>query len=98
MQHSCQQLWLLPLCTFRFPYLIPSSLIGIIKLKNNGDFFLANEGKRPIYVDGSPVLCGSKWKLCNNSVVEVSPEGKRLTEPWTGEFLVQGLSFGLLAM
>ncbi|KAH0629252.1 hypothetical protein JD844_011189 [Phrynosoma platyrhinos] len=45
---------------------------GVIKLKNNGDFFLANEGRRPIYVDGRPVLCGSKWKLSNNSVVEVS--------------------------
>ncbi|XP_070596527.1 microspherule protein 1 isoform X1 [Erythrolamprus reginae] len=45
---------------------------GVIKLKNNGDFFLANEGRRPIYVDGRPVLCGSKWKLSNNSVVEIA--------------------------
>lgn len=46
---------------------------GVIKLKNNGDFFIANEGRRPIYIDGRPVLCGSKWRLSNNSVVEVSP-------------------------
>lgn len=46
--------------------------IGVIKLKNNGDFFIANEGRRPIYIDGRPVLCGSKWRLSNNSVVEVS--------------------------
>lgn len=45
---------------------------GVIKLKNNGDFFIANEGRRPIYIDGRPVLCGSKWRLSNNSVVEVS--------------------------
>lgn len=45
---------------------------GIIKLKNNGDFFIANEGRRPIYIDGRPVLSGNKWKLNNNSVVEVS--------------------------
>ena len=46
-------------------------LAGIIKLKNNGDFFIANEGRRPIYIDGRPVLSGNKWKLNNNSVVEV---------------------------
>ncbi|CAG5118302.1 unnamed protein product, partial [Candidula unifasciata] len=45
---------------------------GIIKLRNSGDFFIANEGKRPILVDGRPVLAGSKQKLCNNSVVEIS--------------------------
>ncbi|XP_060067337.1 microspherule protein 1-like [Ylistrum balloti] len=45
---------------------------GIIKLRNNGDFFIANEGKRPIYIDGRPVLVGNKQKLCNNSVVEIS--------------------------
>lgn len=46
-------------------------ITGIIKLKNNGDFFIANEGRRPIYIDGRPVLSGNKWKLNNNSVVEV---------------------------
>uniref|UniRef100_A0A8C9GNN3 Microspherule protein 1 n=1 Tax=Piliocolobus tephrosceles TaxID=591936 RepID=A0A8C9GNN3_9PRIM len=50
---------------------------GVIKLKNNGDFFIANEGRRPIYIDGRPVLCGSKWRLSNNSVVEVSWGGGR---------------------
>ncbi|XP_043537825.1 microspherule protein 1 isoform X1 [Chiloscyllium plagiosum] len=45
---------------------------GIIKLKNNGDFFVANEGRRPIYIDGRPVLSGNKWKLNNNSVVEIA--------------------------
>ncbi|EHB00528.1 Microspherule protein 1 [Heterocephalus glaber] len=50
----------------------PSASIGVIKLKNNGDFFIANEGRRPIYIDGRPVLCGSKWRLSNNSVVEIA--------------------------
>lgn len=50
---------------------------GVIKLKNNGDFFIANEGRRPIYIDGRPVLCGSKWRLSNNSVVEVSQGWRR---------------------
>ncbi|KAL5005836.1 hypothetical protein ScPMuIL_016994 [Solemya velum] len=45
---------------------------GIIKLRNNGDFFIANEGKRAIYIDGKPVLAGNKQKLNNNSVVEIS--------------------------
>nr|KAG5714842.1 hypothetical protein BaRGS_000330 [Batillaria attramentaria] len=45
---------------------------GVIKLRNNGDFFIANEGKRPIHIDGKPVLAGNKQKLFNNSVVEIS--------------------------
>ncbi|XP_076456500.1 microspherule protein 1-like [Babylonia areolata] len=45
---------------------------GVIKLRNNGDFFIANEGKRPITVDGRPVLAGYKQKLGDNSVVEIS--------------------------
>lgn len=53
-------------------FLFLSASTGVIKLKNNGDFFIANEGRRPIYIDGRPVLCGSKWRLSNNSVVEVS--------------------------
>ena len=45
---------------------------GAIKLRNNGDFYIANEGKRPLYIDGKPILTGNKQKLNNNSVVEVS--------------------------
>ncbi|XP_077644826.1 microspherule protein 1-like [Lonchura striata] len=45
---------------------------GVIKLKNNGEFFIANEGRRPIFIDGRPVLGGCKWKLCNNSVLEIA--------------------------
>ncbi|XP_061170163.1 microspherule protein 1-like [Saccostrea echinata] len=45
---------------------------GIIKLRSNGDFFIANEGKRPFYVDGKAILAGNKQKLNNNSVVEIS--------------------------
>lgn len=45
---------------------------GTIRLRNNGDFFLSSEGKRAIYVDGRPILAGNKYRLNNNSVVEVS--------------------------
>lgn len=44
---------------------------GTIRLRNNGDFFLAAEGKRPIMVDGRPLLNGNKTRLNNNSVIEV---------------------------
>ncbi|MBW02918.1 Microspherule protein 1, partial [Eschrichtius robustus] len=44
---------------------------GVIKLKNNGDF-IASEGRRPIYIDGRPALCGSKWRLSNSSVLEIA--------------------------
>lgn len=67
-----QALFWPPLSPHPFRLSIPT---GVIKLKNNGDFFIANEGRRPIYIDGRPVLCGSKWRLSNNSVVEVSWEG-----------------------
>jgi hypothetical protein len=40
-------------------------------MKKNGDFYIANEGKRPIYVDGKAVLTGNKESLRNNSVIEV---------------------------
>ena len=30
-------------------------LQGIIKLWNNGEFYIANEGRRCIFVDGRPV-------------------------------------------
>jgi microspherule protein 1 len=45
---------------------------GTIRLRNNGDFFLSSEGKRAIFVDGRPILAGNKYRLNNNSVVEVS--------------------------
>lgn len=45
---------------------------GVIKLRNTGEFVIANEGKRPIYIDGKPVLAGNKHKLNNNSVVEMA--------------------------
>lgn len=45
---------------------------GTIKLRSNGDFFIANEGKHPIFVDGFPVLKDHKTRLHNNSVLEVA--------------------------
>lgn len=46
---------------------------GLIKLQPNGEFVIANTGKRPFYVDSKPVLhAGSCAKLNNNSVVEIS--------------------------
>lgn len=44
---------------------------GTIKLRSNGDFFISNEGKRPLYIDGVPLLQGNKSRLNNNCVVEV---------------------------
>uniref|UniRef100_UPI00358F3C58 microspherule protein 1 isoform X4 n=1 Tax=Myxine glutinosa TaxID=7769 RepID=UPI00358F3C58 len=45
---------------------------GVVKLRSSGEFIISNEGRRPIYIDGKPILTGSKWKLNNNSVVEIS--------------------------
>ncbi|GIY72735.1 microspherule protein 1 [Caerostris darwini] len=45
---------------------------GVIKLDSNGDFYLINEGKKPVYIDGKPVLAGNKYKLSNDSVIEIT--------------------------
>lgn len=45
---------------------------GTIRLRNNGDFFISSEGKRPIHVDGRPILQGNKYRLNNNTVVEIA--------------------------
>ncbi|KAL1463091.1 hypothetical protein WDU94_014880, partial [Cyamophila willieti] len=42
-----------------------------IRMRNNGDFFIANEGKRPLYVDGRPIVAGTKFKLTHNSIIEI---------------------------
>lgn len=47
---------------------------GTIKLRSNGDFFIVNEGKRPVFIDGAPVVKGGRTKLNNNNVIEVSSE------------------------
>lgn len=41
-------------------------------MRNTGEFFLAVEGKRPVYVDGRPITAGNKARLYDNSVVEFS--------------------------
>ncbi|XP_041975351.1 microspherule protein 1 [Aricia agestis] len=43
-----------------------------IRLRNSGDFFMSSEGKRPIFVDGRPILQGNKVKLNHNSVIEIA--------------------------
>ncbi|XP_023945318.1 microspherule protein 1 [Bicyclus anynana] len=43
-----------------------------IRLRNSGDFFMSSEGKRPIFIDGRPVLQGNKVKLNHNSVIEIA--------------------------
>ncbi|KAK7580254.1 hypothetical protein V9T40_000883 [Parthenolecanium corni] len=43
-----------------------------IRVKNNGEFLIASEGKRPIYVDGTPISTGNKRVINNNSVLEIA--------------------------
>ncbi|XP_076818337.1 microspherule protein 1-like [Clavelina lepadiformis] len=45
---------------------------GTIKMKKNGEFILTNEGKRPIYVDGKPIMKGSKARLNHEAVIEIA--------------------------
>jgi len=43
---------------------------AIIKLTNSGEFHLANEGSRPVMVNGKPIITGELARLANNTVVE----------------------------
>lgn len=45
---------------------------GTIKLRSNGDFFIVNEGKRPLFINGAPLVQGSKGRLSHNAIIEVS--------------------------
>lgn len=45
---------------------------GTIKLRSNGDFFVSNDGKHTIFIDGQPILPSHKARLSNNSVLEVA--------------------------
>jgi len=42
-----------------------------IRLRNTGDFLIACEGKKCLYVDGKPLTAGSRCRLNHNSVLEV---------------------------
>lgn len=43
-----------------------------IRLRNTGDFLIACEGKKCLYVDGKPLVAGGRCRLNHNSVLEVS--------------------------
>lgn len=42
-----------------------------IRLRNSGEFLIACEGKKCMYVDGKPLTAGSRSRLNHNSVLEV---------------------------
>lgn len=44
---------------------------GTLKFRSTGEFFLTNDGKRPIFVDGEPILENRKCKLRNQSLIEI---------------------------
>ena len=44
---------------------------GIIKMTNDGKFFLHNQGRRPVFINGLPVVTGSSMQLQHNSALEV---------------------------
>lgn len=54
------------------PSLKISRLQGIIKLRSNGDFFISNEGKRPIFINGIPLMSSNKTRITHNAVIEIS--------------------------
>ncbi|XP_046843743.1 microspherule protein 1-like [Xenia sp. Carnegie-2017] len=45
---------------------------AVIRLKTDGEYYIMNEGRRPIFIDGKPVLTDIKAKLHHNSTFEVT--------------------------
>ena len=44
---------------------------GMIKMTNEGKFMLHNQGRRPVFINGAPVVSGSVMQLQHNSALEV---------------------------
>lgn len=44
---------------------------AVIRLKPDGEYYVVNEGRRPIFIDGKPVLTDVKAKLHHNSTFEI---------------------------
>ncbi|XP_028409010.1 microspherule protein 1-like [Dendronephthya gigantea] len=44
---------------------------AVIRLKPDGEYYVVNEGRRPIFIDGKPVLNDVKAKLHHNSTFEI---------------------------
>lgn len=43
-----------------------------LRLRNTGEFYMSSEGKRPIFIDGRPIISGNKARLFDNSIVEIA--------------------------
>lgn len=44
---------------------------GVVRLEEDGHFYLKCEGKRPVYISGQPVLPGNRGRLHHNCMVEI---------------------------
>lgn len=44
---------------------------AVIKLRSDGEYYVINEGRRPLYIDGKPVIVGTKARLHHNSTFEI---------------------------
>lgn len=44
---------------------------AVIKLRSDGEYYVINEGRRPLYIDGKPVVVGTKARLHHNSTFEI---------------------------
>lgn len=44
---------------------------AVIKLRSDGEYCVVNEGRRPLYIDGKPVVLGTKARLHHNSTFEI---------------------------
>lgn len=43
----------------------------IIRLKHDRQFYLSNIGRRPVRVNGQPIMTGARCRLFTNSIIEI---------------------------
>ena len=68
----CRHLKLIISFLGRYPHLsVIFYLQAVIKLRSEGEYCVINEGRRPLYIDGKPVVLGTKARLHHNSTFEV---------------------------
>ena len=53
---------------------------AVIKLRSDGEYCVINEGRRPLYIDGKPVVLGTKARLHHNSTFEVIYRNSRVNK------------------
>ena len=53
-------------------------------LNSDGEVYIHNEGRRPLFLDGKAVVCGKQAKLSHQQMLEVCPGKATLSNTASG--------------